>query len=877
MANIGTKALASSPFVVSSGRARRHCPGAFWQAFPSLLDGADAVQPSRSSFIESWLAVKASNLSPKVCASFALVLGLTTLAGWALHMPGLLRLQPGWTPMVVNTGLGFVLGALGLWAGQAGGRRNSIISAVLGVLVVMLAVEELVVLFFDLSPALSLPELHRPLQPEYPHPGRMAPNTALAFLLFGAGLVALSRAPAKWAIGWARAAAVAVAAIGLFGVLGYALQLEYLYAWSGVVRMAAHTGLGMIALGIGMQSHVRKRQAAVASEVDQEGAAVFRTAALLLLVTASSAGIAGFAFLQDQMQRQQQDALLQVAQDRIALFELAIANRSTRADVASSNFSLADMRAFAARAEPARLDALRGWAGMLRANGFTYVAVEANGRHVTLSGHAAHSEIVVPIGGVSRGQLAWDHGFVLRRLFAVGDGLDGTNMLVTEQSLDALTEANVATNRWGKTAEMIVCGGDATSARCFPSRSQPKPFTVRRVMAGQRLPIDHALGGTTGTIVALDYRQHRVLAGYGPIGNTGLGLVVKRDIAEIYSPIRHRFQQILLFMMLLVGGGLWVMRRQLAPLLATLENSRGQARAGLARVEAAMESNLDAFFVLECIRDGHGNIHDLRYTMMNSAGEHMLGRAHNQIIGHGMCALFPVLRTDGLLAACIGVATTGAPAILERGFVLPGNHWYHMQLVTLGDGVGLTVRDITNARQAAELIRHQALHDSLTGAVNRAGFALILSGALAEARESGELIAIGLLDLDRFKDINDQLGHAAGDQLLVQTAARLRTCVRPDDTVARLGGDEFVVILRNITYPDGVEVVAKKLIAQIAQPALLDGHAVQVTISIGISVYPADGTTSDELLRAADIAMYEAKRGGRDRYALSTSSPGASE
>jgi len=834
------------------------------------------VQPFRSSFIESWRAVKVSNLSPKACASFALVLGLTTLAGWALHMPGLLRLQPGWTPMVVNTGIGFVLGGLGLWVAAADRRGSSIISAALGVLVVVLAVEELVVLFFDLSPALSLPELHRPLQPEYPHPGRMAPNTALAFLLFGAGLVGLARAPAKWATRWARAAAVAVATIGLFGVLGYALQLEYLYEWSGVVRMAAHTGLGMIALGIGLGSAARVRHAAVTTEADQEVAAVFRTSALLLLVVASSAGIAGFAFLQGQVERQQQDALLQATLDRIALFELAIANRSTRADVASSSFSLADMRAFAASAEPARLDALRGWAEMLRSNGFTYVAVEANGQHVALSGHAANSEIVVPIGGVSRGQLAWDHGFVLRRLFAVGDGLDGTNTLVTEQSLDALTQANVATNRWGETGEMVVCGGDATSANCFPSRSRPKPFTVRRVVAGQRLPIDHALGGTTGTIVALDYRQHRVLAGYGPIGNTGLGLVVKRDIAEIYSPIRHRFQQILLFMILLVGGGLWLMRRQLAPLLATLENSRGQARAGLARVEAAMESNLDAFFVLECIRDGHGAIQDMRYTMMNSAGEHMLGRARSEIIGHGMCSLFPELRSDGLLAACIGVATTGAPAILERGFLLHGNNWYHMQLVMLGDGVGLTVRDITSARQAAELIRHQALHDPLTGVANRAGFAVILSGALAQARESGELVAIGLLDLDRFKDINDQLGHAAGDQLLVQTAARLQTCVRPDDTVARLGGDEFVVILRNINFPEGVEVVAKKLVAQIAQPALLDGQAVQVTISLGISVYPADGTTSDELLRAADHAMYEAKRGGRNRYALSTSSSEAS-
>ena len=147
----------------------------------------------------------------KGCAAFASLLGLSTLTGWVLRVPLLVRMQPGWTPMVVNTGIGFVVAGLALWLATHAGRRASILASLLGTLLALLAVEELVVLIFDLSPAFSLPELHRALQPEYLHPGRMAPNTALCFLLFGAGLVTLASVRATWAATWTLASAVAVA------------------------------------------------------------------------------------------------------------------------------------------------------------------------------------------------------------------------------------------------------------------------------------------------------------------------------------------------------------------------------------------------------------------------------------------------------------------------------------------------------------------------------------------------------------------------------------------------------------------------------------------------------------------------------------------
>jgi diguanylate cyclase (GGDEF)-like protein len=823
--------------------------------------------------------MKLSNPGAKACASFALFLGLTTLIGWGFHIPGLVRWQPGMAPAVVNTGIGFVLGGLGLLVGSMKGRRSSIVSGVIGLLVAIVGIEELVVLAFDLSPAFSLPELHRPFQLDYPRPGRMGPNTALCFLLCGSGLVALAAGRSKWMMSGARAAAIAVGTLGLFGILGYTLQLEHLYEWTGAGRMSIQTGAGMIALGLALAAQAQTRQVRPHNTPNKEVADVYQTAALLLLLTASGAGIASFALLQVQVERQQRDLLSQATNDRIALIALEIANRSASAEMASSdNLLAADLPSLCAgHAEQTAIAALRDWARTLRSKGFSYIAVDAGGQHVALYGTARRPELAVRIAGTHPGQLLWNQGFVLRRTFAVCGGFDSASAIITEQPLVAMTATYEATNRLGETTEMAVCRGDVKVLHCFPLRSRPHPFDAPRAVAGPPLPIEYADRGQTGTVVALDYRQHRVLAGYGPIGDSGIGLVVKRDLAEIYAPIRQQFQRILFILAVLLGGGLWIMRRQLIPMLATLEVSRAEARAGLARAEAAMEGNLDAFFILESMRNGSDTIHDLRYTMMNAAGERMLRRPRTEAIGHGMCSLVPEFRSDGLLDACIEVVGSGNPRVLERRSVLREMLWYHMQLVKLGDGIGLTVRDITSAHLAAEVIRHQAMHDALTGVVNRAGLDVILDAALAQARDSGQMVALAMLDVDKFKDINDRLGHAAGDQLLVQTAARLKACVRPTDSVARLGGDEFVVLLLNITGSEGAEVVARKLVAQTAQPTVLDGQNIEVTISLGISVFPADGMTPDTLMRAADHAMYEAKRAGRNRYALSSTQRGSGQ
>ena len=166
----------------------------------------------------------------------------------------------------------------------------------------------------------------------------------------------------------------------------------------------------------------------------------------------------------------------------------------------------------------------------------------------------------------------------------------------------------------------------------------------------------------------------------------------------------------------------------------------------------------------------------------------------------------------------------------------------------------------------ARRLEYLAYHDGLTGLPNRSMFSKLLTTSISEAHRYNRQLAVAFLDLDRFKRINDTLGHEAGDQLLQEVALRLRGCVRDSDTVARLGGDEFVVLLPELVDGKYAAMVAQKILVQIAKPFTLIGQEFRVTVSIGISTYPHDGLDEQTLTKNADIAMYQAKAEGKNNF-----------
>lgn len=252
----------------------------------------------------------------------------------------------------------------------------------------------------------------------------------------------------------------------------------------------------------------------------------------------------------------------------------------------------------------------------------------------------------------------------------------------------------------------------------------------------------------------------------------------------------------------------------------------------------------------------------------NEAAQQILNLPEDQLIGHGWEVAVHHGDISDVLSAAGQVLVTGVPSQVTfrvQTGLFP--RWAHAKFVPLGHGSDrsgwiATFEDVTDRRRAESRLAHQATHDALTGLPNRMLLEDRLHQACGRLRRDSDSVTVLFIDLDEFKGINDNHGHAAGDQVLVEVSARLETVIREVDTVARLGGDEFVIICENL--PDGDERALIDRIGQaMAVPMLVGGHQLRVGASVGVAVTRDPHIASDELLALADQAMYRAKQSSR--------------
>ena len=266
-------------------------------------------------------------------------------------------------------------------------------------------------------------------------------------------------------------------------------------------------------------------------------------------------------------------------------------------------------------------------------------------------------------------------------------------------------------------------------------------------------------------------------------------------------------------------------------------------------------------------------------TYLNQVAEAMTGWTGAEALGRAFGDVFPIIdstnpehtvnpmtvamqenKTVGLSATCALIRRDGIEFPIEDSAAPIHDRRGHVT------GAVMVFHDVTEARAMSQRMAHLAHHDYLTDLPNRLSFDDRLAQAMAAARRHKEKLAVLFVDVDRFKHINDSLGHAIGDELLLSIAGRLVANVRGSDTVSRQGGDEFVILLSTIAHAQDAALIANKILTSLGMLHRINENDLQITVSVGIGIYPADGTDAETLVRNADIAMLNAKDNGRNNY-----------
>jgi len=837
-----------------------------------MIKKASPMVLLRSASVMQWAAQKRS-LTVALCALTAILIGTTVLVGWAIRNPTPIQIFPDLIGMVIGTALCLVLGGVALLLPYRLANRG--LRRACGAVVLILASLMLSETLFNVNLGIDWPSAHRWLSDPNLHPGRMAPNTALAFMLIGLMLMLMDSERAQRHVLWRKGLPLLVMVIALSGVLGYFLKIDFLYNWHGMAHMALHTAAGITALGAGLWLKIRNEVDSAQPRQDQ-GHVLITTVGVAFVLIATIASFGSFAMLQDRIEDITAADLLRQHVDRSQFIAALIEHRAVRAEtistLATAQTLLRQLKSVPG--EPRSRAMLTAIATSYLAHGFTWIAFYQHGRVITSAGAAvAQPKLDVLLQGQQERELLWDQGYYLRTRLPVYDGEDVVGEIIAEQPLDILARLAENDSSWGQTGEMVLCNLNSNPFECFPERFHRDPFTILYRNENRADPMTHALDGKRGTITTLDFRKERVLAAYGPIDGYGLGMVLKMDWAELYSPVREQLHILLAALALLVALSLWLVWQRVRPLVNQLVQARQEAQANEARFVAAAENNPDAFSILESVRDEHGKIYDFRFRYLNDNAAAMMRLPRAAIIGRLLCVVLPRTRSNGFFEKYRHVVETGEPLIEEISMSAPeaSDWWLNQQAVKLGDGVAITARNITARKLEEERLTYLAQTDALTGAANRVLFLDRLQHAMARARRNNENMALLYLDIDHFKEINDTFGHLAGDEVLRTLTDRMRCCLRPSDTIARIAGDEFTVILEGVRNPSDVKIVAGKMQEAFETPAKFNGTSIPLHASIGIALYHdrfGEAMTADDLIAHADAALYAAKHRGRNTYAI---------
>lgn len=570
--------------------------------------------------------------------AFLLFLGGTVLFGWWQHLPLVVRVLPALPPMVINSALSFVLAGTALLLMRPGKRFGMRIASAAAGVVALLATLVLAEHFLQLDLGIDAAQAHAWLQVVNVKPGRMSAATAFAFLMGGVALVLAPGVQDRRMRAIVQMLTLGVGAIGVLGLAGHLVNASVLFPNYLFANVAGHTALGLSVLAFGMALKWKQFVWGLKPLLDNDHDRITLTGATILVVVTLGTGLAIFALLQGRFQALIQASLLASLTTHTRTVEDMINLREINARIAANRPEvLRDLRVIAngLDVDGSNRANVKMVVDSLLEQGFSSLVYrDINGRVVASSGAVKDLPVMaVTLATPDKAELIWDDGYLVRHRISIQYAGVPLGTMQVEQPLPVLTRMTQEMATLGETSDIGLCALREQRMHCFPQRLNPKAFSTPLVnAAGVLLPMSRALHGETGSSMTQDYGIQNVVAAYGPVGQFGLGMVVKVDAAEVFQPIREQMLAAISLMSLFAIVGTVLLRQRIQPLVGKLVGAETQARTQENRFRQLLESAPDAIV----IADQAGLI-----SLVNAQAEKMFGHDRGKLLGQPIEMLLP--------------------------------------------------------------------------------------------------------------------------------------------------------------------------------------------------------------------------------------------
>jgi diguanylate cyclase (GGDEF)-like protein/PAS domain S-box-containing protein len=635
-----------------------------------------------------------------LCGGPVLGVAVLIMLGWVMRVPWMVQVIPGTTAMVFSTALCLFLLAIALLLTAVPRRWCKPAQMLIGVGVLLVGVTVTVQYRLNVALFLDLPGMHAWFNG---NPGRMAPNTALTFVLAGfTVLIAAHARPGARAV-LALIGAFAVAMMGITGLIGYRLHPELLYGWHAEMRMALPTATAFLLIGIGYASVAYRTQGLGELFRQREDLRVGLLGGGLMVFVGVVGGLVAFTLLQEQMESVLQNGLrlsFNSRQDYLAA-EIPQLIQATRDFTSRPGVERELKRLRVAPGDPAARQyvdvALRRYVSTGPVSGRLF---DAHGRQLASAGSMLATVVELPLQQADNAVLSWSGqsaNLHTAQPIASNGILLGRIELV--YALPVLTHMVKGAQETNASGEMQLCAMAGPAVRCLPMRLAPQRTELPAATRHGPTLIARALASESGVGPGTDYRGERVIAVYGPVGKLGLGMVLKVDVAEIYAPMRQRFELTLLMIGLIITAGVLLLRARVVPLVRRLTLSERQSR-GL------LESAPDAMVVAGL---------DGRIVWVNSRAERLFGYAREELIGQSVELLVPEGQREAHVSKRNGYAREPHNQDIGKvrelygrrrdGRLFPAEISLSPQETEEGMRVISTVRDISERKRAIQALR----------------------------------------------------------------------------------------------------------------------------------------------------------------------------